>query len=219
MGHLNCKQDTAASSTAPAPRNSTSTNIAAKETKQQRTNQPLSYRAPPSLPPCLPACLSPHVSHVCYCLLVSFAAANTKPKPKPKIKEGHCEQDGTLGGRAAGLGREKHGRLKWGVGKMIAHAPVTPVVIPLFHTGMAELIPINPFTRKILHAVPRTGNTVTARVGDEIRLIGVFFFLFFFIFVCYLVLLQYILFDVDGARAGVCVFPLAHMVGCSFCFF
>lgn len=68
-----------------------------------------------------------------------------------------------------GLGREELGRLKWGVGKMIAHAPVIPVVIPLFHTGMAELIPINPFTRKILSAVPGMGNTVTARVGSEIR--------------------------------------------------
>ncbi|CAN0355969.1 unnamed protein product [Pylaiella littoralis] len=83
--------------------------------------------------------------------------------------EGHCEQDGSLGGRPAGLSRDKHGRLKWGVGKMIAHSPVTPVVIPLFHTGMGSLIPINPFTRKILHAVPRTGNTVTARAGGAIR--------------------------------------------------
>lgn len=87
-------------------------------------------------------------------------------------KEGHCEQDGSLGGRAEGLGREELGRLKWGVGKMIAHAPVTPIVIPLFHTGMAELIPINPFTRKILRAVPGMGNTVTARVGAEIRYVG-----------------------------------------------
>lgn len=52
---------------------------------------------------------------------------------------------------------------------MIAHAPVTPVVIPIFHTGMAQLIPLNPFTRKILHAVPRVGNTVTARAGSAIR--------------------------------------------------
>ncbi|CAM9402857.1 unnamed protein product [Scytosiphon promiscuus] len=77
--------------------------------------------------------------------------------------EGHCEQDGSLGGRPAGLSRDKHGRLKWGVGKMIAHAPVTPVVIPIFHTGMAQLIPLNPFTRKILHAVPRVGNTHSFR--------------------------------------------------------
>ncbi|CAM9570618.1 unnamed protein product [Ectocarpus sp. 4 AP-2014] len=82
--------------------------------------------------------------------------------------EGHCEQDGSFGGRPAGAGRDEHGRLKWGVGKMIAHAPVTPVVIPLFHTGMANLVPINPLTRKILHALPRTGHTVTARAGRAI---------------------------------------------------
>lgn len=52
---------------------------------------------------------------------------------------------------------------------MIAHAPVTPVVIPLFHTGMANVVPINPITRKILHVVPRTGQTVTARAGAAIR--------------------------------------------------
>lgn len=93
----------------------------------------------------------------------------TKMRNKNGEQEGHCEQDGSLGGRPAGLSRDKHGRLKWGVGKIIAHAPVTPVVIPLFHTGMAHLIPINPLTRKILHAVPRTGNTVTARTGGVIR--------------------------------------------------
>lgn len=84
------------------------------------------------------------------------------------MAEGHCEQDGSLGGRAPGPGRDKHGRLKWGVGKMIAHAPVTPVVIPFFHTGMANVVPINPFTRKIMHVVPRTGETVTARAGAAI---------------------------------------------------
>lgn len=51
---------------------------------------------------------------------------------------------------------------------MIAHAPVTPVVIPLFHTGMADVMPLNPFTRKILHAFPRQGKTVTARAGPAI---------------------------------------------------
>ena len=51
---------------------------------------------------------------------------------------------------------------------MIAHAPVTPVVIPFFHTGMANVVPINPFTRKILHAVPRSGQKVTARAGAAI---------------------------------------------------
>lgn len=51
---------------------------------------------------------------------------------------------------------------------MIAHAPVTPLVIPLFHTGMADIMPLNPFTKKILHAFPRQGKTVTARAGPAI---------------------------------------------------
>ena len=33
------------------------------------------------------------------------------------------------------------GKLKWGVGKMIAHAPITPKVIPFAHHGMERLLP------------------------------------------------------------------------------
>ena len=33
------------------------------------------------------------------------------------------------------------GKLKWGVGKLIAHAPVTPKVIPFAHCGMETLLP------------------------------------------------------------------------------
>ena len=51
---------------------------------------------------------------------------------------------------------------------MIAHAPVTPVVIPFFHTGMANVVPINPFTRKIMRMMPMIGETVTARAGAAI---------------------------------------------------
>lgn len=51
---------------------------------------------------------------------------------------------------------------------MIAHAPVTPMVIPFFHTGMANVVPINPFTRKIMRTMPMIGETVTARAGAAI---------------------------------------------------
>lgn len=107
---------------------------------------------PPSPPPRLP----------------SLFSLSPLPSPPTRPSEGHCEQDGSLGGRAPGPGRDKLGRLKWGVGKMIAHAPVTPVVIPFFHTGMANVVPINPFTRKIMRMMPRTGETVTARAGAAI---------------------------------------------------
>jgi len=33
------------------------------------------------------------------------------------------------------------GKLKWGVGKLIAHAPITPRVIPFAHCGMERLLP------------------------------------------------------------------------------
>ena len=33
------------------------------------------------------------------------------------------------------------GKLKWGVGKLIAHAPTTPKVIPFAHIGMEKLLP------------------------------------------------------------------------------
>lgn len=33
------------------------------------------------------------------------------------------------------------GKLKWGVGKLIAHAPVPPIVIPFAHVGMEQLLP------------------------------------------------------------------------------
>jgi monolysocardiolipin acyltransferase len=33
------------------------------------------------------------------------------------------------------------GKLKWGVGKLIAHAPIPPVVIPFAHVGMEQLLP------------------------------------------------------------------------------
>lgn len=40
------------------------------------------------------------------------------------------------------------GKLKWGVGKLIAHAPITPVVIPFAHVGMERLLPQDEITGK-----------------------------------------------------------------------
>lgn len=40
------------------------------------------------------------------------------------------------------------GKLKWGVGKLIAHAPVTPKVIPFAHKGMEKLLPQDETTGK-----------------------------------------------------------------------
>lgn len=38
------------------------------------------------------------------------------------------------------------GKLKWGIGKLIAHAPVVPCVIPFAHHGMERLLPTNDAT-------------------------------------------------------------------------
>ena len=40
------------------------------------------------------------------------------------------------------------GKLKWGVGKLIAHAPVTPKVIPFAHKGLEKLLPQDETTGK-----------------------------------------------------------------------
>lgn len=35
-------------------------------------------------------------------------------------------------------------RLKWGVGRMIMESPVTPIVVPIWHIGMDEVLPNTP---------------------------------------------------------------------------
>jgi len=81
--------------------------------------------------------------------------------------EGQCFQIGALSGRK-GSRRQEIGRLKWGVGKLIAHSPVRPIVVPIFHTGMQNLMPLDPITRKSIHFWPRIGNVITARCGPRI---------------------------------------------------
>jgi monolysocardiolipin acyltransferase len=61
------------------------------------------------------------------------------------------------------------GNLKWGIGKMIAHSPVAPVVIPFHHMGMDDIIPQNPFTRKTLPRPPNMfGNTLRIKFGPKV---------------------------------------------------
>ncbi len=65
---------------------------------------------------------------------------------------------GVLGGRGSrgeetvyktGLKKESAGKLKWGVGKLIAHSPMTPLVIPFHHTGMEQMLEQDDKTRKL----------------------------------------------------------------------
>lgn len=83
--------------------------------------------------------------------------------------EGGVWQRDTLGGRNNDKD-ENIGKLKWGVGKLIAHAPVTPVVIPFFHIGMETVIPQNQETRLTQGLpIPRPGHNVTLRFGQQIH--------------------------------------------------
>jgi monolysocardiolipin acyltransferase len=72
------------------------------------------------------------------------------------------------------------GRLKWGVGKLIAHSPVTPIVVPFYHKGMAAVMPQHNtlvqqsdgtwhYDNKIDSPIPKTGRAVEVRFGDAIR--------------------------------------------------
>ncbi|KAF0718853.1 Aste57867_1451 [Aphanomyces stellatus] len=80
--------------------------------------------------------------------------------------EGKIVQGGALGGRD-GPTATTIGRLKWGVGKLIARADVTPVVLPIYHLGMDHVMPQTQH-HKLRSIIPRTGQRVHALVGDPI---------------------------------------------------
>lgn len=63
---------------------------------------------------------------------------------------------------------EDAGKLKWGVGKLIAHAPKKPIVIPFFHSGMETVYPHNPADNVVMHRLPRPGQDVVVRFGEPI---------------------------------------------------
>ncbi|KAG9403466.1 hypothetical protein AC1031_006105 [Aphanomyces cochlioides] len=80
--------------------------------------------------------------------------------------EGKIVQGGALGGRE-GPKATTIGRLKWGVGKLIARADITPVVVPIYHLGMDQVMPQNEH-HKLKSVIPCTGKRVHVRVGDPI---------------------------------------------------
>ncbi|XP_060536762.1 tafazzin isoform X2 [Cylas formicarius] len=55
-------------------------------------------------------------------------------------------------------------RFKWGVGRMIFEAPVTPLVVPIWHIGMDDVLPNEP------PYVLRLGKRLTFNYGDPIDL-------------------------------------------------
>ncbi|OQR83344.1 tafazzin-like protein [Achlya hypogyna] len=80
--------------------------------------------------------------------------------------EGKIVQGGRLGQREDKLQKEIGG-LKWGVGKLIARAEETPIVIPIYHLGLDSVMPQNA-NHKLKSMIPRIGQRVHARVGEPI---------------------------------------------------
>lgn len=85
--------------------------------------------------------------------------------------EGKIVQSGVLGAEYFGTRSEEEaqriGKLKWGVGKLIAHSPVPIRMIPFHHIGMEGIVP-QKGTGETLHKYPLGGNAVKLRVGDRI---------------------------------------------------
>lgn len=54
-------------------------------------------------------------------------------------------------------------RLKWGVGRMIYESPVTPLVIPIWHIGMDDVLPNEP------PYILKTGKKLTFYFGEPIE--------------------------------------------------
>lgn len=78
--------------------------------------------------------------------------------------------DYSLGGRNVDENKSKIGKLKWGIGKLIAHSPNKPVVVPLYHYGMETIMPQdNSPQKKLLTVLPIPGHDVKVIFGPEIE--------------------------------------------------
>lgn len=57
---------------------------------------------------------------------------------------------------------KEHIRLKWGVGRMIFESPIPPIVVPIWHIGMDDVLPNEP------PYVLRLRKNLTFNYGDPI---------------------------------------------------
>ncbi|KAK0173185.1 hypothetical protein PV328_006422 [Microctonus aethiopoides] len=62
---------------------------------------------------------------------------------------------------------KEHIRLKWGIGRLILESPVTPVVIPIYHLGMDDVLPNEP------PYMLKVGKRVTTYYGEPIDFSGI----------------------------------------------
>uniref|UniRef100_A0A7S1G2E3 Tafazzin family protein n=1 Tax=Bicosoecida sp. CB-2014 TaxID=1486930 RepID=A0A7S1G2E3_9STRA len=61
----------------------------------------------------------------------------------------------------------KVGPIKWGIGRVIANAPKPPIVVPIFHLGLENVVPQD-FKNDVKSMIPKIGNRITAKVGDPV---------------------------------------------------
>ncbi|KAL3663949.1 hypothetical protein V7S43_010838 [Phytophthora oleae] len=80
--------------------------------------------------------------------------------------EGKIVQQEALGGRPSPR-REEIGRLKWGVGKLIARATTRPIVVPVYHYNMEQLMPQDEKNR-LISLIPRTNLDLGVIVGEPL---------------------------------------------------
>ncbi|RLN49787.1 hypothetical protein BBJ29_004309 [Phytophthora kernoviae] len=80
--------------------------------------------------------------------------------------EGKIVQREALGGRPSPR-REEIGRLKWGVGKLIARATQRPIVVPIYHYNMEQLMPQDE-NNHLISMIPRTNLDLGVIVGEPV---------------------------------------------------
>lgn len=61
------------------------------------------------------------------------------------------------------------GPLKWGVGKLVASCPRAPIVIPIYHWGLNDMMPLDENNNN-KHLTPCFGKHVRVEVGDPVKL-------------------------------------------------